>query len=116
VLKRLKGWSFRGLEEELRANLLYRRFTRFYEDPIPDHTVFSHLCALLGTEGPQALHAQVVTRAKVLCIATRGDEEDTTPGTYGNALAGLGGLLGCRAGLRGAVYSAIFTVSNVNDS
>ena len=52
VLKHLKGWSFRGLEEELRANLLYRRFTRFYEDPIPDHTVFSRLFALLGTEGP----------------------------------------------------------------
>ena len=69
VLKHLKGWSFRGLEEELRANLLYRRFTRFYEDPIPDHTVFSRLFALLGTEGPQALHAQVVTRARALCIA-----------------------------------------------
>jgi IS5 family transposase len=53
----------------LRANLLYRRFTRFYEDPIPDHTVFSRLFALLGTEGPQALHAQVVTRARALCIA-----------------------------------------------
>jgi transposase, IS5 family len=69
VLKHLKGWSFRGLEEELRANLLYRRFTRFYEDPIPDHTVFSRLFALLGTEGPQALHAQVVTRARALGIA-----------------------------------------------
>ena len=69
VLKHLKGWSFRGLEEELRANLLYRRFTRFYEDPIPDHTVFSRLFALLGTEGPAALHAQVVTRAKALGMA-----------------------------------------------
>lgn len=69
VLKHLKGWSFRGLEEELRANLLYRRFTRFYEDPIPDHTVFSRLFALLGTEGPQALHAMVVAKARALCIA-----------------------------------------------
>lgn len=69
VLKHLKGWSFRGLEEELRANLVYRRFTRFYEDPIPDHTVFSRLFALLGTEGPQALHAQVVTGAKALGVA-----------------------------------------------
>ncbi len=69
VLKHLKGWSFRGLEEELRANLLYRRFTRFYEDPIPDHTVFSRLFALLGTEGPAALHAQVVTRARALGMA-----------------------------------------------
>ena len=32
--------------------------------------MFSRLFALLGTEGPQALHAQVVTRAKALCIAT----------------------------------------------
>ena len=28
VLKHIKGWSVRGLEEELRANLLYRRFHR----------------------------------------------------------------------------------------
>ena len=69
VLKHLKGWSFRGLEEELRANLLYRRFTRFYEDPIPDHTVFSRLFALFGTEGPQALHAQVIARARALSLA-----------------------------------------------
>jgi IS5 family transposase len=69
VLKHLKGWSFRGLEKELRANLIYRRFTRFYEDRIPDHTVFSRLFALLGKEGPQALHAQVVTRARALGIA-----------------------------------------------
>src|SRR5215472_13270816 len=41
VLKHLKGWSYRELHHELRASLLYRRFTRFYEDPIPD---FSNLC------------------------------------------------------------------------
>jgi transposase, IS5 family len=70
VLKHLKGWSFRGLEKELRANLLYRRFTRFYEDPIPDHTVFSRLFALFGTEGPAALHAQVIARARALGIAS----------------------------------------------
>ena len=69
VLKHLKGWLFRGLEEELRANLLYRRFTRFYEDPIPDHTVFSRLFALFGTEGPQALHAEVIARARALGLA-----------------------------------------------
>jgi len=69
VLKHLKGWSFRALEEELRANLLYRRFTRFYEDPIPDHTVFSRLFGLFGTEGPQALHTQVIAKARALCVA-----------------------------------------------
>jgi len=34
VLKHIKGWSYRELHRELRASLLYRRFTRFYEDPI----------------------------------------------------------------------------------
>lgn len=69
VLKQLKGWSFRGLEEELRANLVYRRFTCFYEDPIPDHSVFARLFALLGTEGPQALHEGVLRRARALGLA-----------------------------------------------
>src|SRR6185436_4837307 len=40
ILKHLKGWSFRELERELRASLLYRRFTRFFEDPIPDFSSF----------------------------------------------------------------------------
>jgi transposase, IS5 family len=70
VLKHLKGWSFRELEEELRANLLYRRFTRFYEDPIPDHSVFCRLFALFGKEATEALHAQVVARARELCLAS----------------------------------------------
>ena len=54
VLKHIKGWSYRQLYQELRASLLYRRFTRFYEDPIPD---FSNLCrafALFGKEGTLA--------------------------------------------------------------
>ena len=54
VLKHIKGWSYRQLHRELRASLLYRRFTRFYEDPIPD---FSNLCrafALFGKQGTPA--------------------------------------------------------------
>ena len=50
VLKHIKGWSFRTLEAELRANLLYRRFTRFDADRIPDHATFSRNFALLGPE------------------------------------------------------------------
>jgi hypothetical protein len=40
VLKHTMGWSFRQMEYELRANLIYRRFTRFFEDPIPDFFQF----------------------------------------------------------------------------
>ena len=64
VLKHIKGWSYRELERELRASLLYRRFTRFYEDPIPD---FSNLCrafALFGKEGTEQIHQRVVQQAQ----------------------------------------------------
>ena len=68
VLKHLKGWSYRELEKELRANLLYRRFTRFYEERIPDHTVFSRLFGLFGKEQAHALHLRVIARARELAI------------------------------------------------
>jgi IS5 family transposase len=56
----MKGWSYRELHRELRASLLYRRFTRFYEDPIPD---FSNLCrafALFGKQGTEEIHQRIV--------------------------------------------------------
>jgi IS5 family transposase len=64
VLKHLKGWSFRELQREVRASLLYRRFTRFYEDPIPD---FSNLCrafALFGQARTRQLHEQLIRKAQ----------------------------------------------------
>jgi IS5 family transposase len=64
VLKHLRNWSFRQLERELRASLLYRRFTRFYEEPIPDFTSFSRTFGLFGKEGTAQLHARVVQMAK----------------------------------------------------
>ena len=36
ALKHLKGWSLRELERELRGSLVYRRFTRFDQDAIPN--------------------------------------------------------------------------------
>jgi len=69
VLKHLRGWSFRELERELRASLLYRRFTRFYEDPIPDHTSFSRTFALFGKEGTAHVHARVVQIAQEQSVA-----------------------------------------------
>jgi hypothetical protein len=79
VLKHIKGWSYRQLQRELRASLLYRRFTRFYEDPIPD---FSNLCrafALFGNQGTQQIHQRIVQRAKeAAIIARRKLRTDTT--------------------------------------
>jgi hypothetical protein len=54
VLKHIKGWSYRQLHRELRASLLYRRFTRFYEDPIPDFSTLCRAFALFGKQGTPA--------------------------------------------------------------
>jgi IS5 family transposase len=79
VLKHIKGWSYRELHRELRVSLLYRRFTRFYEDPIPN---FSNLCrafALFGKEGTQQIHRRVVQQAKeAAIIAGKKLRTDTT--------------------------------------
>lgn len=79
VLKHIKGWSYRELHRELRASLLYRRFTRFYEDPIPD---FSNLCrafALFGKEGTEQIHQRIVQRAtEAAIIAGKKLRTDTT--------------------------------------
>lgn len=79
VLKHLKGWSYRQLHRELRASLLYRRFTRFYEDPIPD---FSNLCrafALFGKQGTEQIHQRVIQQAKeAAMIAAKKLRTDTT--------------------------------------
>src|SRR5712671_3427878 len=64
ILKHLRGWSFRQLERELRASLLYRRFTRFYEDPIPDFSSFSRTFGLFGKDGTARVHARVVQIAQ----------------------------------------------------
>ena len=64
ILKHLKGWSFRELERELRASLLYRRFTRFFEDPIPHFSSFSRTFGLFGKEGTARLHERVVQIAR----------------------------------------------------
>jgi transposase, IS5 family len=79
VLKHIKGWSYRELHRELRASLLYRRFTRFYEDPIPN---FSNLCrafALFGKEGTEQIHQRIVQQAKeAAIIAGKKLRTDTT--------------------------------------
>ncbi len=78
-LKHLKGWSFRELERELRASLLYRRFTRFYADPIPAFSSFSRAFGLFGEEGTAQIHARVVQRAREKAVAAgRELRTDTT--------------------------------------
>ncbi len=68
VLKHLKGWSYRELHRELRASLLYRRFTRFYEDPIPDSSNLCRAFALFGKQGIEQIHQRIAQQAREAAI------------------------------------------------
>ena len=79
VLKHTMGWSFRQMEHELRANLIYRRFTRFYEDSIPDFSSFCRVFAALGPERTAQIHDRVVQMAQQQSVASgRKLRTDTT--------------------------------------
>jgi len=60
VLKHIKGWSFREFERELRANLIYRRFTHFFDDQTPDHTTLNRNLGLLSTETTRLIHERLI--------------------------------------------------------
>src|SRR6266542_6150569 len=70
ALKHVKDWSFRQLERELRASLVYRRFTRFDEDPIPDFSTFSRSLGFVGPAVTEQIHARVVAIAREQRVAS----------------------------------------------
>lgn len=69
ALKHIKGWSLRELEREVRASLIYRRFTRFDQDAIPDFATFSRAFAAIGDEGTRAIHERIVRKARAERVA-----------------------------------------------
>lgn len=78
ALKHIKGWSFRDLQRELRGSLVYRHFTRFDQDSIPDFSTFSRNLALLASV-TAPIHARVVAVARKERIASgRKLRTDTT--------------------------------------
>jgi hypothetical protein len=79
ALKHIKNWSFRDLERELRASLLYRHFTRFDEADVPRYATFSRNFALLSPELVEQIHARVVEKARAKRVASgRKMRTDTT--------------------------------------
>lgn len=79
ALKHIKGWSLRVLERELRNGLVYRRFTRFHDDPIPDFSVFCRTFGLLGDAVLDQIHAIILTQGRKRRVAQgRRMRTDTT--------------------------------------
>lgn len=60
ILKHARNWSYDVLEREVRANLVYRDFTRIGSEKVPDAKTLVRIGRVLGPEVIQQLHARVV--------------------------------------------------------
>ena len=64
VLKHLFDWSYDELEREVRANVVYRAFTRIDADAVPDAKTILKIARVLGPEAIEQLHQRIVDVAK----------------------------------------------------
>lgn len=64
ILKHLFDWSYDDLEREVRANLVYRMFTRIDAGEVPDAKTILKIARALGPEVMAQLHRQVIEVAK----------------------------------------------------
>ena len=64
VLKHIRNWSYEGLVREVRANLVYREFTRIGADRVPDDKTMVKLGRAIGPEVIKELHSRIVVKAK----------------------------------------------------
>jgi transposase, IS5 family len=63
LLKHMRNWSYHVLEREVRANLVYRQFTRVGAQKVPDAKTLGKLALVLGPEIIAQIHARVVAIA-----------------------------------------------------
>jgi IS5 family transposase len=79
LLKHVRDWSYETLSREVRANLVYREFTRVGGEKVPDDRTMGNLARQLGPEVIEQLHRRVVEIARENKIATgRKMRVDTT--------------------------------------
>src|SRR5437899_842912 len=64
ILKHLFDWSYDDLELEVRANLVYRMFTRIDAGDVPDAKTILKIARALGPDVIAQLHREVVEVAK----------------------------------------------------
>jgi IS5 family transposase len=69
LLKHVRDWSFETLTREVRANLVYRQFTRIGGEKVPDDRTMGNLARQLGPEVIAQLHRRVVEIAQEKKIA-----------------------------------------------
>jgi IS5 family transposase len=64
VLKHMRNWSFVDLTREVRANLVYREFTRVGGGRVPDDKTMGRLARQLGADRIAEIHQRVVQIAQ----------------------------------------------------
>jgi IS5 family transposase len=70
LLKHLRDWSFADVSREVRANLVYREFTRIGGGKVPDDKTLGRLARQLGPDVIEKLHQRVVEIALEKKVAT----------------------------------------------
>ena len=79
VLKHVRNWSYEVLEREVRANLVYRDFTRVGGGKMPDAKTIGRWGLAVGPETVKQVHERLVQMAQAERIATgRRMRVDTT--------------------------------------
>jgi len=69
VLKHMRNWSYGVLEREVRANLVYRDFTRVGGEKMPDAKTMGRWGLALGPEVVEQIHARIVQIAREQRVA-----------------------------------------------
>jgi IS5 family transposase len=64
LLKHMRNWSYDVLEREVRANLVYRAFTRIGDEKVPDAKTLARLGQLIEPQVIEQLHRRVVELAQ----------------------------------------------------
>ena len=64
VLKHARNWSFAVLEREVRANIVYRHFTRIGWETVPDAKTLARIARALGPEVIERLHERLIEMAR----------------------------------------------------
>ena len=64
LLKHIRNWSYDVLEREVRANLVYRDFTRVGASKAPDSKTMGRWGLALGPEAVEKIHERVVEIAQ----------------------------------------------------
>jgi transposase, IS5 family len=64
ILKHVRNWSYDTLEREVRANLVYRAFTRMGDEKVPDAKTLARLGQAIGPEVIREWHERLMELAR----------------------------------------------------